>query len=520
MRPLPRLSVLAFASFSLVAAFAVSGAPSPARAQSRHGHPGIAELHGRPTPLTTEYVIELLPGHTMGEVLRPGMALTDSIPAASLYLVRMPTPVNPSLIADSLSQSPAVDDADINTTQTTPEAVRQMVLGAVGGYLVDFTSQSTITRLRIDDAHHMATGAGQIVAVLDTGIDPAHAAFAGRVSTHGRDFVDGDYDPTETGNAIDDDKDGIVDGAYGHGTMVAGLVSLVAPDATLLPIRVLDDEGRGDAFTICQGIQYAVESGATVINMSFGATVPLPVINDQIIKAQALGVMVVAGAGNNNSSSTLFYPGAYPTTIMVTAVDSTDAKASFADYDTHITVSAPGTNLRSSFPGNAWAIGSGCSFATPLVAGEVALLRSANPALDWNGLKERVALGVIPIDNLPANANFRGMLGSGRVDMWQALSRSATAAGDPAASSGAPGLRVRAARGGVELAVHGVTPSHAARFTVLDAAGRVVRSWPTAETAIRWDGRDAGGTPVAHGVFFGVWRDGTSQLHTRFPVVR
>ncbi len=436
---------------------------------------------------TTDYVLELAPGHTISEITGHGVTATDSIPSAGLFLLRVPTPQNPNSYADSLEYLAAVDDADLNTVQSTPEAIRQMVLGAVGGFMTDFTGQSTTGRLHIDEAHHVSTGTGQIVAILDTGIDFTHTAFSGRLSPYGRDFVDSDYDASEDANGVDDDHDGTPDDGYGHGTMVAGLVSLVAPDAVLLPIRVLDDEGRGDAFTICKGIQYAVEQGATVINVSFGANTPLPVIADQLEHAQALGVVVVAGAGNNSSNSALFYPGAYPTSIMVTAVDSVDVKASFADYSSHVSVCAPGVNVRSSYPGNGWAMGSGCSFATPLVAGEVALIRSAFPGIDWQGVHDRLGLGAVPIDILPGNAAFRGGLGAGRIDPWYSLTRATTAV-DASAGEAVAELHVRSLAGGaaefVSPSSHGGQP---ARMQVLDATGRALRTWPAGGMYfVRW----------------------------------
>ena len=106
-------------------------------------------------------------------------------------------------------------------------------------------TQASLLPLGLDAAHGSSTGAGVIVAVVDTGIDFGHPYLAGRIAPGGFDFVENDPDPSESRNGRDDDADGLVDEQYGHGTFVASLVLTVAPDARVLPVRVLNDDGIG-----------------------------------------------------------------------------------------------------------------------------------------------------------------------------------------------------------------------------------------------------------------------------------
>lgn len=133
----------------------------------------------------------------------------------------------------------------------------------------DLADQHAFAGLSLGTVHQVATGAGTVVAVLDTGVDAAHPMLAGRLLP-GYDLIDDDPDPLDVANGVDDDGDGLVDEAYGHGTFVAGVVAQIAPDAAILPVRVLDADGRAELHTVIEGIDLAIEQGANVINMSFG----------------------------------------------------------------------------------------------------------------------------------------------------------------------------------------------------------------------------------------------------------
>jgi len=180
-----------------------------------------------------------------------------------------------------------------------------------------------------------------------------------------------------------------------------------------MPLRVFDDAGQADVVKIARAIRYAARNGANVINLSFGLTQNSNTVAASIDYAVRRGVIVVASAGNNNTSVPQ-YPAGYPGVLSVAAVNDADRKASFSNYGNTIAVSAPGTNIISAYPGGYFAMGTGTSFASPMVAGEVALILSLK-----TNVGNSVTGGVVNIDAL--NPGYAGQLGSGRMDSYKAL---------------------------------------------------------------------------------------------------
>ena len=202
--------------------------------------------------------------------------------------------------------------------------------------------------------------------------------------------------------------------AHGHGTMVAGILAVMAPDAMIMPLRAFDDKGCGTTYNIAKAVKYAVSHGAQVINMSFGISGQTQTLKKTIGEAVNAGVTVVASAGNGNMAVPQ-YPAAYPGVLGVAATNLTDVKASFSNYGSTIFVSAPGSNIVSAYPGGYYAELSGTSFSAPMVAAEAALLRS----LKTSGWKNSIAAGV---DNINAlNPAYIGQLGTGRINLLKAL---------------------------------------------------------------------------------------------------
>ena len=297
----------------------------------------------------------------------------------TLSLVRLQAN-NPNLLAQLTADSRVISAETAVTMDARPrwiDALGQDALSPTGGPFVatnpappEYTAQWATDLLRTEQAHAMSTGANVTVAILDTGIDLDHPWLAGKI-VPGTDFVGRDVLPAEEATGLDSDGDQIFDEAAGHGTHVAGIVSLTAPDAKLMPIRIFDSDGVGQYFDIAQGIVYAVDHGADVINLSGSGPDDIAYLKDAVEYAQANGVVVVAAGG----LTVLDYPASYSDVISVGATDSADYVQPFAVYtDDSVTVYAPGASIFSAYYDNSGIGWSGNSMAAPFASGAAALL--------------------------------------------------------------------------------------------------------------------------------------------------
>lgn len=448
-------------------------------------------------------LLELAPGSDIQEVCdRWSCELVDSILPRNLYAVRADYP--PDDLLQYCDVMEAEDDdiltAEPNYIQETPEGSRQLVVIAVGGDFVDFEDQEITERIGLDEAHAAGSGSGVRVGVLDSGVDPTHEAFSQRLSSLGYDFIDHDSQPWETANGVDDDGDLAVDEGFGHGSMVAGIVGLTAPGAEIVPIRVLDDEGYGTAWNVALGLEYALDAGVHILNLSFGTTQESELLAAIIEDAIDHNVTVVAAAGNESREEPSYFPARLPRVIMVTAVDSTDVKADFSDWNDVVAVSAPGTGVRSVFPGGQWALGSGCSFAAPFITGEAALLRSNDPTLIPGEIRSRIRGGVESIYQLPGNEAFVAKLGTGRVYVPQAMFG---VVGVPGQGTGRSGLLAypNPSRGPIVFRIgdHG---SREIAVSIYDVGGRLVQQIRASGGEARWTGTRPDGSAVPRGVYY------------------
>jgi hypothetical protein len=239
-----------------------------------------------------------------------------------------------------------------------------------------YISQNALEQIELPPVQGVYSGTDVIVAVLDTGIDASHPAFAGRVLP-GMDLVNDDLVPQ------DGPEPGAPNGmAEGHGTHISGIITLIAPESKILPIRVLDPDGRGNTFVLAYAVDWAVEHGADIINMSLGSDYDATVLEEAILRATSQGVLVVAAAGNENAEVPQ-YPAAYYGVLGVTAVDDFGHKADFANYGSGwIDLAAPGVAITSTVPVSGtvlYATWSGTSMAVPFASGAAALVRQNLP---------------------------------------------------------------------------------------------------------------------------------------------
>jgi subtilisin family serine protease len=223
----------------------------------------------------------------------------------------------------------------------------------------------------------------------------------------------------------------------GHGTHVAGIVDLVAPKAKIMPLRVLGRRGYGTVFNIAQAITFADSKGADVINLSLGTPDPTPLelglnppklLRDKVNEAISGGAVVVAAAGNANSS-VKNYPAAQDGLfaaneglLAVTAVDFEEEKSSFANYGTWVDISAPGEHILSTYPTSRYAYWSGTSMATPFVTGQAALIHQADGSPDPAGVEEKIRRSARFAEFYKKNPSFvLCKLGAGHTDIGASL---------------------------------------------------------------------------------------------------
>lgn len=280
-------------------------------------------------------------------------------------------------------------------------------------YSVD---QPALAHLDLGQAHAMAQGTGAIVAVLDTGIALDHPALAGKV-IGGYDYVDDDAYPDDIGNGYDDDDNGEEDEGVGHGTHISGIVSLVAPEASIWVGRVLDSDGHGNVFIVAEAIHEAIAVGADVINLSFGVDkkVESKVLADALKAAKDANVVVVAAAGNRGSGRE-HYPAADKDVLGVGALElDTGRLADFSNHGKWVAIAAPGEFVVSTVP-EGYAVWSGTSMATPVVAGQAALLVSTKPGVKPDKVRKAIFESADKIERGPK-------VEKGRVDIAASLEK-------------------------------------------------------------------------------------------------
>lgn len=363
-------------------------------------------------PAAADVIVQLRPGASVTALAGTyRLSVVDQFGQRPIWRLRVASGVSVDDAITALRADPAVKFAERNEDTETPEGRRRNPVWAVGGDAGVYASQWAPQAINLAAAHATSTGSGVRVAVLDTGIDLGHPVLAQRLARGtggallGRDFVDDDADPSETGSRSD--------AGYGHGTHVAGLVALAAPSATLMPVRVLDNAGRGNAWVLAEALGWAVDpdgnpasdDGAHVINLSLSTLQPTELLKtvsslaacsfddddddfndpgfdgDRARCALRHAAVVTAAAGNGASETTREFPAAETVPGLLSVAASTEARriADFSNRGSWIRVAAPGESIVSTVPGGGWGSWSGTSMATPLAAGGVALLLATLP---------------------------------------------------------------------------------------------------------------------------------------------
>ncbi len=285
-------------------------------------------------------------------------------------------------------------------------------------------------------AWDLANGAGVLVAVLDTGLVRSGASDGIGCVEAGRDIVNDDDDPSD-GNGHGTHVSGTLAQATDNGVGVAG----VAYGACILPVKVLSDQGSGGFAGIAEGIYWAVDRGAQVINMSLGVSARYGITNDPVLDpaldyAYGRGVTVVAAAGNDSYRRNVSYPAIYPTTIAVGATDARNQLAPYSNRGTGLDLVAPGGDNSRDDNGDGYADGvlqesryngswnyyffQGTSMATPHVAAAAALLLQ-HEALSPDQVRDRLGATALDLGSTGYDSSY----GNGLIQLLSALSAGA-----------------------------------------------------------------------------------------------
>jgi subtilisin family serine protease len=304
-----------------------------------------------------------------------------------------------------------------------------------------YAAQPATHIIRLSDAQNGfgISGSG-IVAVIDTGVDPNHPVLH-PVLLQGYDFTRNQpgasewLDVSSTGLSttgsqtaqpvmvqqssaaiLDQSSAAILDGspyvAFGHGTMTAGLVHLVAPKAQILPLKAFSSNGTGNLSNIVAALYYAVQHKANVVNMSFDLSYPSPALSQAISYANKAGVVLVAAAGNENTSARVYPASISGSVVGIASTTDWDARSSFSNYGTaDVWIAGPGENVVSTYPGGTYGNESGTSFSAPMVAGTVALMLSAKQPLNQSQASSALSHAI----------KLTPDLNNGRLDVYQAV---------------------------------------------------------------------------------------------------
>jgi len=375
-------------------------------------------------------------------------------PSGDLFLVTAPLslPLNlylalPGLLSVEIDQTgramDAVSQGSVPSALYDSTPVNYYGTTVRHGYLTQPAAQ-IVGIANAQNAFHVS-GYGP-VAIIDTGVDTTHPVLQ-NVLLPGYDFTrnqngaDEKADLTQSTTAVvdqsttavvdqsttavvDQSTTAVVDSTaakalnepqyadFGHGTMVAGVVHLVAPGAMILPLKAFHADGTGYLSDVIRAVYYAVGHHAKVLNMSFSFTSSSPQLNTALAYANLNGVISAAAAGNSGRE-TLVYPAAYQSLVMgVASTSNNDTLSTFSNYGPKLVwVAAPGEGVVTLYPFGTYAATWGTSFSTPFVSGAAALLVDMNP---WC-MESQAAQSVGYAKYINSN------LGKGRLDLNQAL---------------------------------------------------------------------------------------------------
>lgn len=365
-----------------------------------------------------------------------------------LFLVTAPALIDPNTFLQILRAQPGITNAELDAllkvlqaTGTAPPSglsdttpVNYFGVSVFHGYIAQ--PASTIIRLPDTQSAFNVSGAG-IVAVIDTGVDPTHPVLQG-ILVPGNDFTrnmsgpgselpdvnQSFIGPNPSPLMVNQSTAAVLDqisgmnlsqpqyAAFGHGTMVAGIVHLVAPTAQIMSLKAFRADGSGYLSDVLRAIYFAAQNGANVINMSFSVATYSQEMANAIKFASRHQVICVASAGNDGKDESV-YPVALGNVMGVASTTNNDTLSSFSNYGSDLVwVAAPGEGIITTYPFGTYAAGWGTSFSAPMVSGAAALLVGVNSLCNESCAEHSIAHAV----------SISADVGNGRLDLYQAVS--------------------------------------------------------------------------------------------------
>jgi len=306
------------------------------------------------------------------------------------------------------------------------------------------SNQYYIDKIKASDAWNITKGdTNVVIGIVDSGTDITHPDLINSLKYNVYDTIDG----------VDNDNDGFTDNYQGwdlgendnnpqwtynaHGVHVAGIAAAKADNGTgiagvsfsckYLPVKVMDQNGvMTKAY---QGVVYAADNNCKIINCSWGSTIPTQFGEDIVNYATYnKNALAIAAAGNENNEK-LYYPASYTNALSVAATDANDKKwtdlnnNSGSNYNCCVGISAPGHQIMSTYASGTYLSSSGTSFATPVISGSAAIVASYFPSYNSAQIKQKLKVTADNIDAIPGNGPYANKLGSGRVNLYNALTQ-------------------------------------------------------------------------------------------------
>ncbi|MFA5363315.1 MAG: S8 family serine peptidase [Candidatus Omnitrophota bacterium] len=389
------------------------------------------------------------------------------------YLVKLESSRGPASIAAELSGNPSIAYAEPDYTVSAEMTPNDPYYSSNAGWGQSYADLWGLKKIQCETAWNYTQGSGIIVAVIDSGIDYAHADIKNNIWSNTKEIA---------GNSKDDDKNGYRDDTKGwdfanndkiplddngHGTHVAGIIAAtgnnskgiigIAPQAKVMAVKGLNSTLSGSISTIVNAIKYAADNGADVINMSWSLKGDSQALTDAVKYAYAKGCVLIAAAGNYSKNVSLYSPAKLAQVITVASTDHSDIKPDFSNFGSKVDISAPGgdsyntsgeknyiniLSLKASSVSSQskYVVNSsyyrmrGTSVSAPYAAGLAALLLSKYP--DWSNevVRKQMCSTADNINSL--NPSYKGWLGSGRINANRAVTKVYSVSGYVRNSSG------------------------------------------------------------------------------------